>query len=181
MLLSDKQYEKLTDLFIPEIDYRDILNMDSKVGFKPSFHIENKIIEIGNVPSHLIRKKYRLISHEVPNHYYQNIKLIRKLESFLECKPFQLYVANDYSHLINESFCHLNIKNNTLYYREKYEIICYPSKVSGLKDPFYISTDEFIFLSELNKMLNPLVEEIYNKSFSDLTKDELMTVKMYHE
>lgn len=168
----------LSDVFIDTIDPRSILMGDSNLGFTPQLTFnDGRIICVHKTPYVAIKKKYRLISNEVPLYYYDNIKLIRKLERFLEVPFVMLFEEEKHNVLINLS--NVKFDNNTgqTTFEEDYAI----HVLVNHGDYHIINIKETDFFDTLDSLLTTkLVEMVSDKRFSELSNDELSMVRIYH-
>lgn len=168
----------LGDVFIDTIDPRSILMGDSQLGFTPQLTFnDGSVICVHKTPYTFIKKKYRLISNEVPLYYYDNIKLIRKLERLLEVPFIMVFEQEKHNVLINLS--NIKFDNNTgqTTFEEDYSI----HLLVNHGDYHIINIKEADFFDVLDSLLTTkLVEMVSDKKFSELSNDELSMVRIYH-
>lgn len=168
----------LGDVFIDRIDPRSILMGDSQLGFTPQLTFnDGRIICIHKTPYTAIKKKYRLISNEVPLYYYDNIKLIRKLERFLEVPFVMLFEQDNQKVLINLSTVKFYGNSGQTTFEEDYAL----HLLVNHGDYHIINIKETDFFDTLDALLTKqLVEMVSDKKFSELSNDELSMVRIYH-
>lgn len=176
-----KEHEKiLRDVFInPDIlNYLQYLKSED-FNFYRTFSEENGMLKVHHLPSWTIKPKYKIIDYKVNDAYFKNIKLIRKLEYFIDSKPFQMLPIIETAELINTSYLEFNKKQSTVIYREIYTL---SSLIKDPKNPDYYVTDteSELFHEILNEMLSSrYTREYIGKDFIDLTRIELDALIMY--
>jgi hypothetical protein len=170
----------LRDVFInPDIsNYVQYLRSED-FKFYRTYQEAKGIITINHLPSWTIKPKYKIIDYEVNADYIKNIRLIRKLEYFLESEPFQILSIGEKFQLINESYLEFNKNTLTVIYREIYSL---NSIVENTKHPDYytVNTDDEIFHKDLNRLLSSrYTDEYLDKDFIDLSEKEIDALIMY--
>lgn len=168
----------LGDVFIDTIDPRSILMNDSELGFTPQLTFnDGRVVYVHKTPYAVIKKKYRLISNEVPLYYYDNIKLIRKLERLLEV-PFVMTFEKDRQNaLVNLSNIKFDNNSGQTTFEEDYAL----HLLVNHGDYHIINIKETDFFDTLDALLTKqLVEMVSDKKFSELSNDELLMVRIYH-
>lgn len=168
------------DVFInPEIsNYVQYLRSEDFKFFR-TYKEEKGVITIEHLPSWTVKPKYKIIDYKVNDAYFKNIKLIRKLEYFLESQPFQILSVGEKFQLINQSYLEFNKNTLTVIYREIYVL---NSIIENSKHPDYytVDTDSEMFHKDLNELLSSkYTKEYLDKDFIDLTEQEIDTLIMY--
>lgn len=110
-------------------------------------------------------------------YYYDNIKLVRKLEKLLEVPFLMLFEKEKENVLINISNVKMDKTTQQTIFEEDYAIHLLVNhgdyQIINIKDPF--------FFEVLDDMLTTkLVAMVSDKKFSELSKDDLMMVRIYH-
>jgi len=166
----------LTEVFDDWLTPDYILMGGDHFGFRPQITFnDGNIVSVQGVPHTAIRKKYRLVSNEVPLHYYENINLIRKLENLLDRKYIITHQPSNQYSLVNLSNVRFDKRANQTLFEEDY-IIHYMSngfQSTKIRDPFFFELLDNLLTQEYVIML-------LDKKFSELNNDELNMVKIYH-
>lgn len=166
----------LTEVFDDWLTPDYILMGGEHFGFRPqiTFH-DGNIVSVQGIPHTAVRKKYRLISNEVPLHYYENISLIRRLENLLDLKYIMAHQRSSCFTLANISNVKFDKRTNQTLFEEDY-ILHYMDngfQSMNIKEPFFFELMDSWLTQEYVAML-------LDKKFSELTTDELKMVKIYH-
>lgn len=169
----------LSDILCDPITSDDILiDNHEKMGFKPILtFMDGTTVQVHKVPHTAIKKKYKLVSTDVPIYYYDNIRLIRKIENFLEVPFIMDLEHNNWNILLNlSSIIHDNNTQQTTY-KEDYAL----HLLVNHGDYQIIKIQESTFFETLDEIMTEhYVSMLLDKKFSELNKSEMKMIKIYH-
>lgn len=174
-MLKESSTKIVEDLFIDPKYLEYMWDLDSDIlGFRPMWSA-GKNINFNNLPSWIVKQKYKNIDYPISEFYLKNINLIRKLEKLINSKPFQYMKLNEKIQLINTSSASFFEETGVLIYRESY-------KIDTISRQNYCEYDisEKDFYEVLDESITEmLVSDMFNKKFSELTDLEVETLTMY--
>jgi hypothetical protein len=165
------------EVFVDSSIKEAILMGSAGLGYRPQLTFtDGNSVSVHNVPYTTVKNKYRLIAHDVPVYYYDNIKLIRKLEKFLEV-PFVMTFEKDRQNVLsNASSVRYNKTTQQITYEEDYGLHLLVNNIYEV-----ITIKEPLFFEILDDLLTTkLVAMVSDKKFSELTNDDLTMVRIYH-